>query len=220
MARGNIFSNPKKKENMLILRIKNYSYEKIAARYGVDHTTIIYHCKEAGITLPIDIRNKMYELIDDGIPIVDISGKLGISMEVIDLYTSIYGPSGKKVFSRRVIQTKQIDYSIVKLGKSIKIQKGRNKITVKPIWWSPVRLIKPVLLKIPRYVPKGRNEIVPIEPEPIQIITKIDKRGVEWIQDIRGRWICMGISEEAKRLENEKKKIKTLELKRLQMLTY
>lgn len=46
---GHVFDDPKVKEQMLNFRLEGYSYTDIARRYDVDHTTIMYHCRKAGI---------------------------------------------------------------------------------------------------------------------------------------------------------------------------
>lgn len=47
---GHVFTDdPSKKEEMVQLRKAGYSLTDIARKYGVDHTTIIYHCRAAGI---------------------------------------------------------------------------------------------------------------------------------------------------------------------------
>lgn len=214
MARGHIFRNPKKKEEMLNLRIRGYSYERIAHKYKVDHTTIIYHCQVAGITLPLRVRNEMYAFIKQSVPAADIALKLTISVDVINRYIAIYGQYGNKVFSRRVIQTNPVPLG----ARPINIRK--SKIKIQPVWWKVARKVRPLLLKIPQYVSMKEPIIIEQTPEAPKIITKIDKRGVEWMENGNGGWVCLGMSEEARRVDEERKRMKGLELKRLQMLSY
>lgn len=49
LGHGHVFDDPKKKAEMIDLRKQGYSYLEISRKYGVDHTTIIYHCRIAGI---------------------------------------------------------------------------------------------------------------------------------------------------------------------------
>lgn len=46
-----IFNDLDTRAQMLDLRRSGYSYKAIAIKYGVDHTTIIYHCRRAGLLL-------------------------------------------------------------------------------------------------------------------------------------------------------------------------
>lgn len=212
MARGRIFSDPQKRANMLKLRIRGYSYVRLARKYNVDHTTIIYHCKEAGIALPVKIKNEMYNFIKMGVLPNDISFKLGIRKEVIDFYIATYGQFGNKVFSRRVIRNKRSSF---KYPKPIKFTK--SKIRIRPIWWKIAKKVQPIILKLPQYV-SMREEIA---EAPSQLpLTKTDERGVEWMEDGKGGWICLGMPKEAEKANQERKRLKGLELKRLQMLTY
>lgn len=216
MARGRIFLNPKKKEEMLILRIKNYSYERIAKKYKVHHTTVIYHCQQAGITLPWKLKDQMYEFIGRGVPIEEVSDRLSIPMDIINLYLALYGTNGSKVFSRRTINNRP------KVPEFIHPPKYRKSaIKVKETWWTLVKKLKPVMLKIPKYVPVEQVKKPLIELETATpILTKIDDRGVEWITDGKGGWVCLGMSKEALKADLEARQRRGLELKRLQMLTY
>lgn len=53
---GHVFSDPKIKKEMLSLRKQGLSFPEIAALYHVDHSTIVYHCQNAGISP--DRKNK------------------------------------------------------------------------------------------------------------------------------------------------------------------
>lgn len=46
-GRGQVFKDPEKKAEMISFRAKGYAYADIARYYGVDHTTIMYHCRVA-----------------------------------------------------------------------------------------------------------------------------------------------------------------------------
>ena len=52
MARGTTFTDKIALEEMLVLRMAGATYNDLGRRYEVDHTTIIYHCKKAGIGTP------------------------------------------------------------------------------------------------------------------------------------------------------------------------
>jgi transposase len=58
VTRGNkdgyqkVFQNKEKREEMLELARKGLSWSEIARMYGVNHTSIMYHCAKAGIRSP------------------------------------------------------------------------------------------------------------------------------------------------------------------------
>jgi biotin operon repressor len=189
MARGKIFSNHNRLEKMLRLRTAGYSYIYLAKLFNVDHTTVIYHCRKAGISITGKKRKEMYLLMDKGVSKNQISSELGIGKEVVERYIELYKEGGKKMYSRKYINFfKKIK---PKEKKQIKIKKEKL---------------------IPKLIPK--SEEVPI------ILTKTDKRGVLWRDNGKGKWICVGMSKEAKIIEEETKRRKALELKRLQLLAY
>jgi len=187
MARGSIFSNHNKLRKMLQLRIAGYSYLYLAKLFNVHHSTIMYHCQEAGISLNEGKRKEMYRLINKKVSKENIATRLDITREVIEYYINFYGEDEKKMFSRRYINL----YS--------KAKPKSNKV-----------------VKVKKEKPAG--VITNIET-PV-LINKIDERGVMWIKSEDGKWICMGMSKKAIIKEEENKKIKALELKRLQLLTY
>lgn len=55
---------------------------------------------------------------------------------------------------------------------------------------------------------------------PKDIIIRVDDRGVEWRDDGRGGWICMGMSIKNQRQKAVEKKKKELEKKRADLLIY
>ena len=183
---GHVFDNPRVKREMLILRIRGYSYVLLSRRYNVDHTTIVYHCNQAGICLKEDVRRQMFQLIKNNIPFSDISKRLGILEEVIKFYIGICGINGDKVFSRRV---PGVYKQIIKL---------------------PPKVERPI----------EKVKIANKKEEPLLTLTRTDSRGVEWVPDNRGGWICAGRPKEVIPFDEENKKKKALELKRLQMLAY
>ena len=183
---GHVFDNPRIKREMLILRIKGYSYVLLSRRYGVDHTTVMYHCRRAGICLREGVRDQMFQLIKNGITVADISKKLNILEEVVTFHMEIFGIDGHRVFSRR-------GWGIQ--GLNIKLPPGVEN-------------------------PKEKKKIASEKEEPEPVLTRTDSRGVEWVKDNNGRWICTGNTEKIIAFDEENKKKKELELKRLKMLSY
>ena len=51
-GRGDVFSDLNKLNEMLSLRVQGAGPSVLGAKYGVDHSTIIYHCKRAGVQVP------------------------------------------------------------------------------------------------------------------------------------------------------------------------
>lgn len=185
-GKGHVFDNPNVKREMLILRIKGYPYLVLARRYGVDHTTILYHCQYSGICLKENVREKMFILLRVGMSIPDISQKLNILEDVIKFYIEICGSDESRIFSRRTPWVSK---------KSIKLP--------------------PILEKIVHQKKHKKKK-----EEPLLTLIRTDSRGVEWLQDNRGMWICVGKTREKILFDEEEKKKKALELKRLQMLAY
>lgn len=100
MARGSTFSDPDVKAEMLELRLKGYSYVELAKKYRVDHTTIIYHCQVAGLTVSRDVRDTIFGLIKQGFSKEQVIEQLKISGTVVDFYCYRYGQEGTKIFGR------------------------------------------------------------------------------------------------------------------------
>lgn len=121
IGRGHIFEDPKKIEEMLNLRMMGYSYVQIARRYDVDHSTIIYHCQKNRMSLRSETKKELYDLIKQNATIEEISKKLIIPLETINLYLSIYGLDGKKIYSRRFTRVGRLKKKL-KPKKIIKIK--------------------------------------------------------------------------------------------------
>lgn len=100
MARGRVFTNPKKKAEMLNLRKQGHSYIAIGKKYGVDHTTILYHCKIAGFILSKEMRNSILSLIKQGDSQEKVARELQINRTVVEFYCCRYGLDRDKLFSR------------------------------------------------------------------------------------------------------------------------
>ena len=93
MKSNDLFTEEKKNE-MLELRMKGYSYPQLAQKYGVHDTTIIYHCKHAGITLKEEEKNCILKMSKEGMSNIDISLKIGVAVSVVEFYISRYNEYG------------------------------------------------------------------------------------------------------------------------------
>jgi hypothetical protein len=51
-GRGHIFEDLHKLNEMIAMRQQGIGPSKLAVRFGVDHSTIIYHCKRNGVVVP------------------------------------------------------------------------------------------------------------------------------------------------------------------------
>lgn len=94
-----VFKNLKKKAEMLSQRKAGRSYVDLARHYGVDHTTIIYHCEKAGLLVFSDIqkRNEMLQKVIDGQSIEDVSILYEVPRTMIESYCIRAGIKGMKV---------------------------------------------------------------------------------------------------------------------------
>jgi hypothetical protein len=110
-----------------------------------------------------------------------------------------------------VSQRLNISEDIIKFYIEIYGDKG-NKLFSRRVPCSPRQIIK-----LP---PKVERPLSKVKEEPLLTLTRTDSRGVEWVQDNRGMWICAGKPKEIIQFDEENKKKKALELKRLQMLSY
>ena len=179
MGRGHIFLNQETKEEMLGFRKMGYSYIEIARRYNSNHTTILYHCKRAGLVLNEENKNKLYELVKKGLSAIEVGLKLNIPSTVVDFYCFRHGVRGKKLFCR-------------------------TKLHLEPISIKPKRIKK----ERPPIIIKKNNLLI------------IDDYGTEWLLESTGERTCLGKSEKQRLVNEENKKKKELELKRLEILTY
>ena len=78
-GRGNIFEDGTKLIEMLSLRQQGVGPSELGRRYGVDHTTIIYHCKRNGLVMP---RGMQQTITSSGVvaQAVVITRTVGISV--------------------------------------------------------------------------------------------------------------------------------------------
>jgi hypothetical protein len=115
---GRIFSNPKVKMEMLSLRLAGYSYHQIALKYGVDHTTIVHHCKNAGLTIGgVRERRRMQELFAvKEMSNEDIAMVTGVDIAMVALNRSNWksqNGSKKKNKQQKVLPKLTINKSMV-----------------------------------------------------------------------------------------------------------
>ena len=84
---------------MLSLRQSGRSYVDIARHYGVDHTTIIYHCEKAGLLLFSDDkkRQEMLQKVRDGQSVEDVAILYEVPSTMIESYCKRAGMKGMKI---------------------------------------------------------------------------------------------------------------------------
>jgi len=97
MLRSRKFADPEIKKEMLNLRLQGLSYNEISKRYNADYSTIIYHCKEAGLTLKTEVKKQLFGMLIEGSPCDDIVNKLNIPKQVVDFYHTRYRIEGDKL---------------------------------------------------------------------------------------------------------------------------
>lgn len=61
MARGTIFNDKTRLEEMLALRMRGISVIQLGKLYDVDHTTIVYHCKRNGVGHKRELKTETVE---------------------------------------------------------------------------------------------------------------------------------------------------------------
>lgn len=101
LGRGHAFDNPTKLAEMLELRRQWYSYHDIAFRYGIDHSSVVYQCMKAGVSLTKKQYALLCELVLEGFSIEAISERIGATNEVIEAYCLYYGVRGSNVYPLR-----------------------------------------------------------------------------------------------------------------------
>lgn len=79
-GRGHVFNDPVKKAELFSLRADGYSVHQLARYFGVDHTTLLYHFKKAGI-IPIsyDLKQQVIKAIKDGMTMRQAARKYAIA---------------------------------------------------------------------------------------------------------------------------------------------
>lgn len=98
-GQGRVFRDPAIKAEMIALRDAGYSYKDIAIKYGVDHTTIIYHCRKAKMVVFGDpvIKKEMLDRVRSGGNIDEIAAHYGVNRTVIESYCHRSGIKGVSV---------------------------------------------------------------------------------------------------------------------------
>ena len=94
-GKGTVFSDLKKKKEMLSLRKAGYSYPQITAHYEVDHTTIIYHCKRAELFVfaPKE-RQKIVSMVSKGCPVEQVAKKFKMHKALVKTFCRQAGVPG------------------------------------------------------------------------------------------------------------------------------
>jgi DNA-binding CsgD family transcriptional regulator len=96
-GQGNVFRNPKKKAEMLNFRSLGYTYPQLALYYGVDHSTLIYHVKKAGLlTITQKIRHSIVRQIEAGKTPKEMAEKYKIPETNVIAYCGRAGLKGYK----------------------------------------------------------------------------------------------------------------------------
>lgn len=98
MPGARLFWDSEVKEEMLELRRQGYTFSDIARKYGADHSTIIFHCRAAGLALTGDQKREMFDLIKEGQTVEEVGEQLGVDGSVIELYCIQHGVHGSKQF--------------------------------------------------------------------------------------------------------------------------
>lgn len=112
-GKGHIFDNDEKKQEMLKFRMMGYSYGKLSRKYEVHHTTIMHHCRVAGIAIGKIKRKKLYELIKAGLSFQAIFEKMNVFPKTVELYIKMFGKHGNKLFSVNKKLPKYSTYSTI-----------------------------------------------------------------------------------------------------------
>lgn len=188
---------PEKIKEVINLRKMGYPYSVLAKKYKVDHTTIIYHCRDAGISLRRCQKKIINSLLSQGASAEKISEILKIPLEAAEYHISMFKIAGDRLYSKMLISSLPplINKPIIK---KINITKKQRKKRVKKILVRKIRVVEGIA----------------------QPLIKTDSRGVEWMSNGKGGWVCAGRTQESLKREAEEKKKRELELKRRQMLKY
>ena len=140
MAYGHVFEDPKKKAEMLAYRAAGYSYLQLACYYGVDHSTLIYHCRKAGMVVPMkgDSRDKILELIKKGKTIKEVSKELNILESTISTFLSKEGVKGFKIVSNKKLLVLSLPCPMTRNRNYIKSQISYKRTPPPRPGWSRV----------------------------------------------------------------------------------
>lgn len=83
---GHVFDDLNLKNEMLELRRQGYAFTDLARKYGVDHTTIVYHCRKAGLLRFSDdpvARQQMLAAVAAGEPIDVVAARFGSTPAIV-----------------------------------------------------------------------------------------------------------------------------------------
>lgn len=179
IGHGHVFDDPKKKAEMIALRLQGYPYGDIARKYNVDHTTIIYHCRVAGLLIFSDpfIRDEMLAKIAAG----------ESTVKVAEFYNCL--PSVVESWCRR----------------------------------SGMKGVASTAIKIHLFPPAPRKHTGGRPKKPLteaQQYKAFEKSRPGWRRDEKGDWICLGKSQRQAKRDVKDRARRTLEKRRLEMLTY
>lgn len=88
-----IFNDLEMKAEMLALRMEGYSFKDISRKYGVDHTTIIHHCRKAGLLIFEDPAKKeeMFSMMRKTKNVDKVALFYGVPRTVIKYHCAIAG---------------------------------------------------------------------------------------------------------------------------------
>lgn len=133
MARGHTFLDPAVKEEMIDYRRQGYSYVEIGRKYHVHHSTIIYHCQKAGLTLGENDRKKVFDLIQEGFSASEVALKLNIPSTVVDFYCYRDNVEGEKLLFRTKLNLQPITPKCKRVFR--KALSGNTKIDDRGVEW-------------------------------------------------------------------------------------
>ena len=109
IGHGHVFDDPDKKAEMLAYRQNGCSYPQLALYYGTDHTTILYHCKKAGlVTLKKAEKKKIVELVADGMSPKDVAIQFKTTESTVVTYCKMAGMIGQKIVMPTPLMVLQI----------------------------------------------------------------------------------------------------------------
>jgi len=129
MGRGHTFLDKKTKEEMLDLRRKGYTYFEIARKYNSTHTTIVYHCKRAGLFLKKEDKEAICTLVKKGFSATDIGLKLNVPSTMVDFYCFKNGIRGKRLIYRTKLDLEPISVKPPRKKRELRLLKPKGDFT-------------------------------------------------------------------------------------------
>lgn len=83
-GRGDTFTDPNRLNEMLSLRMLGVPTTQLGGHYGVDHSTIIYHCKLHGVSVPQGVKHiPLSSVVSSGVVLVQVQEVVKISQTKI-----------------------------------------------------------------------------------------------------------------------------------------